>query len=93
MSLYQPEHSITTPPPLFIYFFFFFFFLHIHIFLSSKGCLCRVGRSVLDEGFFDTEAKIGGLVPPGGPLILLLSVITHGFFPFGNSLRAFVNRF
>lgn len=30
------------------------------------------------EGFSD-EAKTAGLVPDGGPLILLLSVITHDF--------------
>jgi hypothetical protein len=48
---------------------------HAHIFLSSSAFLVLTARGL---GLFSSdEAKAGGVVPFGGPLIRLLSVITH----------------
>lgn len=51
----------------------------LQIFLNSVGCRWRVGRSAAGAGFFNAEAKTGGLVPLSGPLTLLLSAIMRLF--------------
>ena len=48
----------------------------IHIFRSSLGFLLRIIRG--GESLFHGKAKIGGVLPPGGPLILLLSAMIQG---------------
>jgi hypothetical protein len=50
--------------------------LDIHILRSSSGPLVLVGLEDWREGAADSaEANTGGALPPGGPLILLRSVI------------------
>ena len=51
----------------------------IQILRSSSGCRVRTGRSVSIPALFEgrDEAKTGGRVPLGGPLMRRLSVITH----------------
>lgn len=56
------------------------YFLYLHIFLSTLGALVLVGLSGI---FFASLARyleyIGALVPPAGPLILLLSVMVCAY--------------
>lgn len=55
--------------------------VYLHVFLSSSGFRDRVGLSkVVDLGFSagcNDDANTGGRVPPGGPLIRLLSAIAN----------------
>jgi hypothetical protein len=60
----------------------------LHIFLSSVGRLVRSGLSAPEPVVdFSMDAKTGGLVPQGGPLILRRSVMTHDSFYSGPSTR------